>query len=251
MKNLFCSIKKQLWLFKHRGNKYTCPFCGYSSDMLLPFGQENEAVRKHHIIGAGRRNARCLKCDSRDRERLIYIYLKQVARIFEKQELEILHIAPELNLAKKLRETNFRYICGDLFTEGYHYPEYVQNMNVLHLPFEGNTFDVILCNHVLEHVPEDRKAMSEIYRVLKPGGCIASSAHQLPDRAYDRRPLHTIPTSTGNHLRTERPLPPLRERLYKPVARMRLSCRSRKHFRELPPIWLQSRRKALYMHKMR
>lgn len=170
MKNLFCSIKKQLWLFKHRGNKYTCPFCGYSSDMLLPFGQENEAVRKHHIIGAGRRNARCLKCDSRDRERLIYIYLKQVARIFEKQELEILHIAPELNLAKKLRETNFRYICGDLFTEGYHYPEYVQNMNVLHLPFEGNTFDVILCNHVLEHVPEDRKAMSEIYRVLKPGG---------------------------------------------------------------------------------
>lgn len=171
MKNLFSNIKIQLWLLKHKGNKYSCPFCGYSSDMMLPFGENNEAIQKYHIIGAGRRNVRCLKCGSHDRERLIYLYLKYVACIFDSSKaLDILHIAPEPRLSQVLLKSNMHYVCGDLFTEGYTYPEYVSNMNVLDLPFEDNTFDIILCNHVLEHIPEDRKAMKEIYRALKPDG---------------------------------------------------------------------------------
>lgn len=172
LKNLYQKVLRELWLFKHRGHDYSCPFCGYSSDTMLPFGQElAEEVKKDHIIGGGRRNVRCLKCGSHDRERLIYIYLREIAHIFDSgKETHLLHIAPEPRLSQALLKAGIDYVCGDLFTEGYTYPEYVRNMDVLHLPFEDNTFDIILCNHVLEHIPEDRKAMQEIFRTLKPGG---------------------------------------------------------------------------------
>lgn len=63
-----------------------------------------------------------------------------------------------------------KYICGDLFTEGYKYPDYVQNMNVLDIPYDDDFFDFIICNHLLEHVPNDFDAMKELFRVLKPNG---------------------------------------------------------------------------------
>ena len=172
LKKLLSEIHRELWLLKHRGHDYSCPFCGYNADMMLPFGQEFvEDVEKYHIVGGGKRNVRCLKCGSHDRERLVYIYLKHVAGIFQSsRKFEVLHIAPEPRLSQTLLKSNLNYICGDLFTKGYTYPEYVRNMNVLHLPFEDNTFDVILCNHVLEHIPEDRKALQELFRTLKPSG---------------------------------------------------------------------------------
>src|SRR5690606_19939096 len=68
-------------------------------------------------------------------------------------------------------------VCGDLFTEGYEYAAHVQNMNVMDIPYGDHHFDYVLCNHVLEHIPEDTKAMKEIFRVLKPGG---SAILQVP-----------------------------------------------------------------------
>ena len=62
------------------------------------------------------------------------------------------------------------YICGDFFAKGYMYPPYVHNMNVLNLPFADGDFDMVMCNHVLEHIEDDRKAMRELFRVLKKGG---------------------------------------------------------------------------------
>lgn len=172
LKNLYQKAFHELWLLKHRGHDYSCPFCGYSSDIMLPFGKElAEEVEKLHIIGGGRRNVRCPNCNSNDRERLLYIYLKEIAHIFDRgREARLLHIAPEPRLSQALLKTEIDYVCGDLFAEGYTYPEYVRNMDVLHLPFGDNTFDIILCNHVLEHIPEDRQAMRSVFRVLKPGG---------------------------------------------------------------------------------
>ncbi len=165
------AVIRPVYLFRHRGNKYICPFCGYKSDTLNPFGEESDVIEKYHIVGAGRRNVSCLKCGAHDRERLIFVYLKFVAKIFDGRKLSILHMAPEPRISNKILENkDLEYVCGDLFTEGYAYPDYVKNMNLLALPIENDRFDIVICNHVMEHIPEDTKAMSELFRVLKGGG---------------------------------------------------------------------------------
>ncbi len=164
-------IKRGIKLWWHRGDQFVCPLCQYAAKELLPIGLDIPILREMAVAGAGRRLGGCLKCNSTDKERLVYLFLANKANIFSTKQVRILHIAPEKNLSQKLYETGFtQYVCGDLFTESYQYPTYVQPMNVLQLPFEKDWFDFVICNHVLEHVPEDRAAMRELSRVLKPGG---------------------------------------------------------------------------------
>lgn len=151
--------------------RFICPFCGCRTSRLLPFGIESKANMDLHIIGGGRRNVLCPECGSHDRERLVFVYLKYVAKIFVRPDISILHIAPEPRIATIIRRCrNITYRCGDLFAEGYSYPAYVENMDVRHLPFDEGHFDIIICNHVLEHIPDDMRAMDEIHRVLKADG---------------------------------------------------------------------------------
>jgi len=158
-------------LFLHRGVKYICPFCNYTSNSLLPMGHDVEVLREKQVIGGNRRRCKCYKCGSTDRERLIYIYLREKVRIFSSDKTKsILHISPEKNLSQKIIDFGFsEYVCGDLFAEGYKYPEHVQKIDVLDIPYSDNTFDVIICNHVLEHIPSDLLAIKELRRVLKRG----------------------------------------------------------------------------------
>lgn len=166
-------IKTKIKTLIYKGNTYTCPFCGFNSRTLAPVGHDIPVLIEKQVIGAGKRNTGCYKCGSRDRERLIYTYLKYKMKIFNNvnKQLKILHLAPEKNLSKSLLNFGFNdYICGDLFTEGYSYPEYVKNINILNIPYTANTFDLIICNHVLEHIPNDKDAMKELFRVLKDEG---------------------------------------------------------------------------------
>jgi len=165
-------LKHQIRLMLHKGDKYICPFCKYSSKDLSISGIDIPVLKEKHVIGGGIRFAGCYNCGSSDRERLIDIYLQEKIRIFDSgKNKSILHIAPEKHLSKKIFDFGFsKYICGDLFTEGYHYPAHVQNINVLNIPFDDNTFDLIICNHVLEHIPTDLAAMKELQRVLKIEG---------------------------------------------------------------------------------
>lgn len=152
-------------------NKFLCPICGCKSNELYTMGIDIPVLKEKQVIGAGLRNAGCYNCNSIDRERLVYTYLKDKLNVLERKDLKILHLAPEKNISKILSRQGFnKYICGDLFTEGYQYPEYVQNMNVLNIPFEDNHFDLIICNHLLEHVPNDIDAMKELFRVLNVNG---------------------------------------------------------------------------------
>lgn len=165
-------LKARAQLFCHRGKKYYCPFCHFSSKDLSPIGFDFPVTVEKQIVGGGLRFAGCYKCGSTDRERLIYIYLKEKLKIFNSgKNISILHIAPEVNLSRALLDFGFSgYVCGDLFSEGYKYPEHVKNINILNIPFPDNTFDLVLCNHVLEHIPSDLDAMRELRRVLKVGG---------------------------------------------------------------------------------
>ena len=173
------SIKKEVKIIANRGNKYICPFCNYKSKALASIGADFPVLFEKDIIGAGKRDAGCYRCGSTDRERLIYLFLKDKIQILNNHSnIKVLHLAPEKNLSKALLDSGFEeYVCGDLFTPGYSYPEYVKNMNVLDIPFEDNYFDLIICNHLLEHVPNDSDGMKELYRVLKPG---AFSILQVP-----------------------------------------------------------------------
>lgn len=166
-------FRKPIGIYRNRGDKYLCPFCGYKAANLAPLGKRDPIFVEKQLLGA-RRNGGCYKCYSTDRERLVYVFLKDKLRVFENpKNLKVLHFSPESNLFEVLNKSSLKeYVCGDLFEEGYEsaYNSVVQNMNVLEIPFEDNHFDLIICNHVLEHVPEDRAAMQELYRVLKKGG---------------------------------------------------------------------------------
>jgi len=166
------AFRKKLKLHFYAGKKYECLFCGYRSRKLAPIGVDLPIIREKKVIGAYPRRGGCYHCGSRDRDRLVFAYLKHTYKLFSKsKELSILHLAPEVFISKMIRKEGFtNYICGDLHCPGYHYPDFVENVDILNLPFRKNQFDLILCNHVLEHVTDDFQAMKELFRVLKPGG---------------------------------------------------------------------------------
>jgi hypothetical protein len=147
---------KVLGLFYH-GSAVTCPICETSYRKFLPYGRIN-----------ARENALCPNCQSLERHRLIWLYLQEQTDFFKTQK-DILHIAPEDCFIHRFEKLNGdKYITADIES-----PLAKVKMDIHQIPFEENRFDVVLCNHVLEHVKDDIKAMQEIYRVLKPGGfCI-------------------------------------------------------------------------------
>ena len=153
------------------GNNYECPFCGTKLRKLLPGGFDLPIIKEKQIIGAGRRNnCICPRCYSTDRDRLIYLYLKNHTSIFEKK-LDVIHIAPSGSLKALLSSLkNINYQSGVKYHEGFYYSKDISLIDITDLFFKDDSFDVILCNHVLEHIIDDTKAMSELYRILKPGG---------------------------------------------------------------------------------
>jgi len=140
-----------LWL---RGDRYTDPIDGKSFRTFLPYGYESP-----------RENVLSPSTLSLERHRLLWLYLKKETDFFS-ERLRVLHFAPEQAFYKRFRKlANLEYTTTDLNS-----PLADVKADICDLPFEDGHFDVILCNHVLEHIPDDRKALSELYRVLKPGG---------------------------------------------------------------------------------
>ena len=135
------------------GNNVTCPICESNFRKFFPYGRK---VRD---------NALCTNCLSLERHRLIYIYLSRKTSILSGNN-KILHIAPEACLIKKFKEnSNIDYITADLIS-----PLADIKMDIHKMPFKDENFDFVMCNHVLEHVDDDIRALEEIKRVLKKGG---------------------------------------------------------------------------------
>ncbi len=156
---------------KYKGTDYHCPYCGNSFKKFLPGGTDLPVLTEKMIIGGGfRDNLLCPRCFSVDRDRLIYLYLKEKTNIFSAR-LKILHIAPEGCIRSLLMSLpNTDYHSGVKYFEGYYYDRKVKLIDVTSLQFESESFDVVICNHVLEHVHDDQKALEEIHRILKPNG---------------------------------------------------------------------------------
>lgn len=156
--------RKNALLFK--GSEFECPVCGSKLRTFLPGGLDVEIIRKLNIVGAGRfENQMCPVCKAFNRERLFMLYLLRMTDIFSKK-LKVLHIAPEKEIQNILKKSgNLEHISSDLDS-----PLADIKMDITSIQFPDDSFDVILCNHVLEHVPEDVKAISEFSRVLKKNG---------------------------------------------------------------------------------
>jgi SAM-dependent methyltransferase len=144
---------KTLGVF-YAGNKVECPICKKHYKKFLPYGRINP-----------RANALCPNCLSLERHRLIWVYLQEKTNFFS-EKLNVLHIAPEPCFMKRFeKQHGDNYITADIES-----PLAKVKMDIHQIPFPENRFDVVLCNHVLEHVADDIKAMREIHRVLKPRG---------------------------------------------------------------------------------
>ena len=151
---------------KYFGFRFKCPFCGGNFSKFLPCGLNLPVLKEKQVIGGGYRlNAVCPRCASTDRERLIYLYLKNKTSIFQKN-IKVLHVAPEKELQKIIRAaSNIDYLSSDLDSI-----LAMVKMDITEIKYRDNFFDVIICNHVLEHIIDDYKAISELYRVLRTGG---------------------------------------------------------------------------------
>ena len=137
-----------------RGNRFEDPINRITYRKLLPYGRVKS-----------RENALAPDSMSLERHRLMWLFLKQRTNFFT-AKLKVLHVAPEYCFIKLFKEmNNLEYITGDLIS-----PWADVQMDVHNIPFEDNSFDVVICNHVLEHVEDAHKVMTEFYRVMKKGG---------------------------------------------------------------------------------
>ncbi len=153
------------------GNARRCPLCESAVRSYLPHGGGFEVLDSRKVVGGMRRdNDQCPVCRSADRTRLMMLYLDKVIGAGTRP-LRILHVAPDYGLYLWLKKRgNIDYVATDLDLTRYRHMENIQKADLTNLPFDDASFDVVICSHVLEHIPDDRAAMREILRVLKPEG---------------------------------------------------------------------------------
>jgi SAM-dependent methyltransferase len=127
----------------------------------------NSHLRRFNRFGlVPRPQAICPVCGSLERHRLIYLYMAQRTDLFDGHPKKMLHIAPEAQLSHLFKKAQgIDYLSADLFVTSA-----MVKMDITDIQYPEATFDVIYCSHVLEHVADDRRAMRELFRVLKGGG---------------------------------------------------------------------------------
>jgi SAM-dependent methyltransferase len=144
-------LPKRVWFF---GWAHYCPVC--RSHLRRFFS--------HGVIA--RPAAQCPVCQSLERHRLLWLFFTRRTSLFEATPKRLLHVAPERAFARHFERLAYLdYVTTDLFAQNV-----TVQMDICKLGCLEESFDVILCNHVLEHIPDDRQAMRELYRVLKTGG---------------------------------------------------------------------------------
>lgn len=164
--------------------KYLCPVCGCLEDHFRKGG-----------VGKGRPNAKCPVCGSLERHRLLMMYLANcVWPNLIQGKKDLLHIAPEKFLVDHLKaRPDVNYVSGDLTMS-----VSMARIDLTALQFWDNQFDLIICSHVLEHIPNDLKAMTEMHRVLKRGGYLLVMVPMFGDTTYED-PSITDPAERRRH----------------------------------------------------
>jgi SAM-dependent methyltransferase len=155
--------------FRYFGSQRYCAVCNHSSNEFLPAGVNP------------RPDARCPFCGSLERHRLTIIFFREKTNLFDGQPKDFLHVAPERAL-KRMFSTAIGsgYLTADLMAD-----DVMEKMDITNIQHPEDSFDIIYCSHVLEHVPDDRKAMSEFVRVLRPFGWAVLNVPITADVTYE------------------------------------------------------------------
>jgi SAM-dependent methyltransferase len=128
-----------------------------------------------------RQNAICPHCGSRERHRFLYLFLKEKTNFFVENCRKMLHIAPEACFKPLFeKQCGENYITADLCR-----PNVKVKMDIMNIQYEDETFDIIYCSHVLEHVSDDRKAIKEFFRILKKGGWAILTVPIIRDKTHE------------------------------------------------------------------
>ena len=168
-------------LLNHKSKyRYDCPICGYHG----PFMDKNNRLR-----------AKCPKCGELERARMAMLVVNQICDDKKASETDVLHVSPENFLRKIFKEKYKSYISSDLYREDVDHQFDIQS-----IPYPDNSFDLVFASHVLEYVKNDRQAIQEIKRVLRPGGLAFLPVPMLHDKTIDfeeRPPNKRIIRETG------------------------------------------------------
>ena len=160
------------------GRRYVCPCCGWK---LRGF------VGRWGFVSSSR-DGYCPRCNAKARHRRLWLYLEERVRL-SASDRQVLEVAPWWSIARRLRRMpNVRFVGLDLERCG---PQVTHVGNAAAIPFRADVFDLVLCQHVLEHIEDDRRVMAELHRVLKPGGVAVVSVPLRLDH-----PTHEDPTIT-------------------------------------------------------
>lgn len=180
--------ENQYFIQEYVKGENNCCFCNKSDVLFEAGGIKNSFFETNRVVGGGyRERCICPVCGSLDRERWIYYLLKNVINIFEKENT-VLHFAPEKqikSLFEKCEKIDY-YPC-DLFPNAHEH-----KVNILDIPYKDDMFDYVICNHVLEHIEDENKAIAELVRVLKPDGRIILSFPVCMERpTYENSTIQT------------------------------------------------------------
>jgi SAM-dependent methyltransferase len=151
------------------GIRWHCPVCRMWSRR---FGEYGIVPRK---------DAKCEWCGSLERHRLVWLYFRRMTDLFKGCSKSMLHIAPERMFGKMLK----RHLGAGYLTADLHNPSAMVRMDITDIGYPDETFDVIYCGHVLEHVLDDRRAMDELHRVLKSDGWAVFLVPITADRTFE------------------------------------------------------------------
>ena len=144
-----------LW-YAGKGRK--CPICGKEVREFLPYG-----------YGVSRRDALCPRCLALERHRLLWLYIERETSLLDGYPT-LLHIAPEVALKRQFERHYGKEHAESYLTADLESPLAKLHFDVQDIPLEGESIDIVICNHILEHVESDHRALSEIRRILRPGG---------------------------------------------------------------------------------
>ncbi|MCH2230386.1 MAG: methyltransferase domain-containing protein [Crocinitomicaceae bacterium] len=172
----------------YKGDNVECPCCGRSFSKFLSYGAD--VVHRDNVL--------CPYDLTLERHRLMWLYLKDHSNFFTAKHLDVLHIAPEQCFHSGFKkQKNLNYLTGDLVS-----PIADMHFDLHAIPLEDNKFDVIFCNHVMEHVEDAIQCMSELYRVMRPGGWGIMQVPQDTNRSITYEdPTITSPEEREKHFR--------------------------------------------------